>query len=138
MDQVVATGIPSKHIDTAWPEVHPLIQSALEYSRGELNLQDIYDRLKSTDMQLWVVFDGDHVVAAMTTELVFYPRKKICRIVTLGGWDFSQWGNHIELVADWARSTGCDHIETFARRGFVKTAKQYGFEEQYTLLSKPL
>ncbi len=89
-------------------------------------------------MQLWVVFVRDEVVAAMTTELVFYPRKKICRIVTLGGWDFQQWGEHIELVADWARSTGCDHIETFARKGFARAAKRFGFEEQYTVLSKSL
>ncbi len=45
MDEAVATGIPSKHIPTAWPEVQHLISSALDHSRGELTLEDVYERL---------------------------------------------------------------------------------------------
>ena len=133
------TGINSKTIDMVWEQCVPFIEKAEKQSQEEMTAEDIYFKVKEKDMQLWVVFNEEtDVLAVVTTELVNYPRKKVCRIVTLGGEKIEDWVHSISIIEDWAIENNCQAMETFCRKGFKKKLQIYGYEETYIVLGKEL
>jgi len=40
-------------------------------------------------MQLWIVTEDKEVIAALVTQVVAYPQKKILRLISLAGEDFT-------------------------------------------------
>ncbi len=113
-------GILSEDIETVWPEVEPLIAKACEYSDGKITTDDIYKDLKTQDMQLWLIPKGVWV-----TRIVDYPQSRRLEVVSASGeWD--NWLEYGEVVADWARSLGCDAAEIIGRKGW---GRKTGFEE---------
>jgi hypothetical protein len=107
-----------------------------------MNEHDIYFFLKDAEMQLWVVFDeenGKEIKAVVTTQLINYPQKRVCRIVTLGGEGMDEWVAQIlEVLEEWSEEQGCDAMETVCRKGFVKKLKNFGYEQTYTIVGKEL
>jgi hypothetical protein len=57
--------------------------------------------------------------AFLITELVQYPRRKICRIGIAGGRMQDLLALHDKVVA-FARHEGCDEIEIIGRRGWLR------------------
>ena len=101
--------------------------------------EDIYKLCKEAKMQLWVIFDNDaNIKGVGTTEILIHPRKKVCRIITLGGVGFDEWMHSISVIEAWAEEKGCHAIETFCRKGFIKKLEKYGYEQTYTVLGKEL
>jgi len=133
------TGIPSQEIDEIWEACEPFIDLAYKKGQGEMETQDIYKLCKEAKMQLWVIFNEKNKIKGVgTTEIVIHPRKKVCRIVTLGGNGFDDWIDTISSIEAWAESQGCHAIETFCRKGFIKKLEHYGYEQTYTVLGKEL
>ena len=86
------TGIPSQEIDEIWDACLPFIELAAKKGQEEMSTKDIYNFCKDAKMQLWIVFDNNaDIKAVVTTEIVNYPRKKVCRVVTLGGQEIDNW-----------------------------------------------
>jgi hypothetical protein len=133
------TGINSKTIDMVWEECVPFISRAEKFSQEEMKAEDLYGKIKNQDMQLWVVFNEEtEILAVITTELVNYPRKKVCRIVTLGGDFMDDWVEYISVIEDWAIENKCQAMETFCRKGFKKKLENFGYDETYIVLGKEL
>lgn len=135
------SGVPADMIDDVWDECKDFIQLAEKKGQSEMNAQDIYEFCRNQEMQLWIVYDDtamDEIKAVVTTEIVNYPRKKVCRIVTLGGIGIDSWIHAISTIEAWAESQGCESMETFCRKGFIKKLENYGYEQTYTVLGKDL
>ncbi len=133
------TGIPSKEIDEVWHVCEQYIVLAAEKGRQEMTVEDIYKFCKEAKMQLWVIFDKDNNIhAAVTTEIINYPAKKVCRIVTLGGKDLDEWINYIDEIENWAIYNNCKAMETFCRKGFIKKLENFGYEQTYSVVGKEL
>ncbi len=134
------SGIPSERIDEVWLECEPYIEMGNGKSRDEMSVMDIYARLSEARMQLWLVFDDDkEIISVLTTEIIEYPRKTTCRIVTLGGQDLDLWVEQLlETLEEWALENGCVAMETICRKGFTKKLEKFGYENAYTVLVKEL
>lgn len=133
------SGIPSKDIDKIWFACEPFIEKAANKGQEEMELEHIYKFCKEAKMQLWVIFDENNIIqGAGTTEIINYPAKTVCRLVTLGGNNFDDWMSHIKVIEEWALEKNCKAIETFCRRGFAKKMEKYGYEQTYTVLGKEL
>ena len=133
------TGIPSQEIDEIWDACLPFIQLASKKGQEEMSAKDIYNFCKDAKMQLWIVFDNNaDIKAVVTTEIVNYPRKKLCRVVTLGGQEIDNWLHSISVIEAWAESNDCHAMETFCRKGFIKKLEKHGYEQTYTVLGKEL
>jgi len=109
-------------------------------SRDEMSVEDIYKRLSEARMQLWLVFNEDReIISVLTTEIIDYPRKTVCRIVTLGGKDLDIWvQDWLETIEAWALENDCVAMETVCRKGFIKKLERFGYENAYTVLVKEL
>ena len=133
------TGIPSQEIDEIWDACVPYLDLVEKKGQGEMATEDIYKLCKEAKMQLWVIFDNDaNIKGVGTTEVLIHPRKKVCRIITLGGVGFDEWMHSISVIEAWAEEKGCHAIETFCRKGFIKKLEKYGYEQTYTVLGKEL
>ena len=75
--------IEAEDIDLVWDDVVPLIERALQHAEGELIPEDIKTHLDKGDLRLWIALEGKETIAAMVTEIIQYPRKKIVRVITL-------------------------------------------------------
>lgn len=137
---IYISGITSDKIEDVWPICKEYIDLGNSKSRDEMDVEDIYDRLLHTQMQLWLVFDeNSEVISCLTTEVILYPQKKTCRIVTLGGKDLDLWvDKFLDTLEEWAIQAGCEAIETSCRKGFIKKLEKFGYEHTYTVLGKEL
>ena len=134
------SGIPNDRIDDVWDSVKDFIEMGNSKSRQEMGIEDIYEKLINRDMQLWVLEDEEaEIVACLTTEIMIYPKKKTCRIVTLGGKNLDEWVEGLlHVIESWAIDNDCEAIETACRKGFTKKIMKFGYDHTYTILGKEL
>jgi len=125
-------------LELVWDEVVPLIEAALKYSEGEVIPEDLVQPIKTGKMQLWVAMSGG-VIAAMITEIVVYPRKRVLRVITIAGKDghgMSKWYGFLPLVEGFALSNNCSSLEAWTRKGMAK--KLTDWEHKYMVITKDL
>jgi hypothetical protein len=76
-------------------------------------------------MQCLVI--GEPICAVVVTEIADYPRKKVLRVVALGGEHFSEWVEEINrLLGEWAANIGAK-LESSGRDGWVKRLAPLGW-----------
>ena len=133
---IFISGIMSEQIDDVWSDCEKYIELGNNKSQEEMSVQDIYENCKDKDMQLWIVFNEDKdIEAVLTTQVIDYPQKRVCRIVTLGGLNMDDWTDMVlATLEEWAEEQACHSMETVCRKGFIKKLKGFGYEHTYTCL----
>ena len=128
--------IIEKHeINGIWDQVKGLIAKTND---PVLNEKDILEYLLTGYYILWIATekDSDTVVGAMTIEYAYYPRHKMCRIVTIAGEKMSDWIDDLYIFEEWAKAQGSHYIGIYGRKGWKKVLKEY--DEHCILLRKKL
>ncbi len=133
-------GVPNSSLDDVWESAKPMLQKGIDYGDGELEIDDIYGFLKDRAMQLWVLYNYTEgaIVMAAVTEIVNYPRTRLCRAVVLGGDRVDDWMDNLVGLEVWAKSMGCDKMEAFGRRGLAKKMEKIGYRNKYVVIRKDL
>lgn len=127
--------VPQYSAVDIWDKIQHLVEKTDDVV---LNSEDVLQFLASGQWRLWVAIENGTVVAAMTVEFFYYPRDKVCRVVTMGGERMVEWltSDTINTFEDWARQEGCSYIDVYGRRGWKKVLPN--FEEKAVLLRKQL
>ena len=70
--------VPKEAVKHVWKDVEELLRKSVEdTSRGKINILDVLDGILRDIYVLWVVLDEeDNMVAAITTRIATYPRRK--------------------------------------------------------------
>lgn len=138
--EIQLVGVPYSSIDDVWVSVEPMLQKGIEHGDGELDTRDILRLLLERAMQLWVLWDyaEDRVVMAGVTEIVNYPKMKVCRAVVLGGERLGEWMNYIQEIETWAKNKGCERMEAYGRRGLAKKMEDIGYSNTYVVMRKKI
>jgi len=95
------------------------------------SLEDVQDAVASGKAQLWC---GER--SALVTELVVYPRKKVCRIWMAGGELGELHHEMLPAVEEWAKAKGCAAVEIIGRRGWDRVLDDY--RQPHTVLMKEI
>lgn len=113
-----------------WPEVWRPIAEAMEYSGGRYSISTILDELLCGSMQLWVILNGESIMAPMITQVLKYPTGiKVCNVFAIGGYGAKEWLDTATDVTDeWARSLGCAKVQVIGRPGWRRMLKNWGKE----------
>jgi hypothetical protein len=120
-----------------WEDVAPMLAKAAVHSEGELEPEDFLEPLSTGEMQLWVAYeDDDNINAAMVTQFIQYPQKKILRIISLAGEDFKEIKNFQAMIEGFAVKHGCTAIELWGRKGWKKLLPKW--KDAYTVYTKEL
>lgn len=115
------TGVLAGDLDYVWPTVEPIIQRALDRSRGEYLAEDIHGFIKRREMQLWAAVCDGEIKAVCLTEIVSFPRLKVCRLVIAAGEGMRHWIKPgTEILKAWAKAQGCEEIRGGGREGWSK------------------
>ena len=139
MNDYLFRGIPAPLVQHFWPFAEPYIKRALDHTSGEMHVMDFYHSCINRDMQLWLVSKGDRIVGAVTTEIVNYPHKRHCRVITIAGTAFAEWTGLVdETLSKWAVEQECSAIESFVRKGLVPRMAPFGYKHKHSLLLKEL
>lgn len=125
MSDSVLLPIPSDRIDLVWKDALKYLESAVDSTRGRLNLMDAYKFIREKDWVLWVSIRDKKIEAIAITEILTYPNRKICSVRALSGENYANWAKFEEQIAAWAKSIGCDGMEALARKGWAKVFTQY-------------
>ena len=123
-------------VASIWEEVYPLLEKAQVYAAGELDTQDFFEMVENGDMQLWIAEDDGGIFAMMLTEFVQYPRKKVMRIVSIGGKEMNRWMKYFPALEAAALSVGCTGFEIFGRKGWLRVLKDW--KCSYHVLTKDI
>jgi len=111
--------------------VRPFLETVRDCSLESFNFEDVIARCENERSQLWVVANEDgEIKCAFVTELIQYPRRKICRCWAAGG-DVFLVPAHIEELDAFMRAEGCSQflleglpwIEKFTSSGLFKLSR---------------
>ena len=119
-----------------WEEVVPLLARVVPHTEGELEPDDYIEPLTHGDMQLWVVIENKHVNAALVTQIVPYPQKKVLRLISLAGEDFQEIKDFLEMVEAFALKNECSALEMWGRKGWKKLLSDW--KDSYIVYTKDL
>lgn len=132
-------GIPANLVDHFWPFAEPFIKRALDHANGEFQPSDLKSYCKDRVVQLWLVSENDRIIAAATTEIVNYPRRRHCRVITLAGSKAPEWTGLLDIIlAEWAKQQGCHAMEAYVRKGYVPVLAKHGYKHKYSAVVKEI
>jgi hypothetical protein len=126
-------GVPDWEAECRWSEIRPLLQKGIDRGRGEWEPEDVLEKLRTKEYQLWAGGEPFEVVACTT--VVQYPRLKICEIILAGGKNLELCREGKETIKEWAKSIGCQEIRGGGRRGWLKIL---GWPHIYTICGERL
>ena len=112
-------------IDVVWPHVKDHIARSAARAEGELTPDDFFAFLVDGQMHLWVAIENKNIIAAMVTQVIVYPRKKVLRIVAIGGEGMERWWQFFPTLEDFAMSLDCTSLEAWGRKGWTKILKDW-------------
>lgn len=123
-------------IGNYWDQISGFIQMGIDKSMGEMIIEDVMEQLRIGHMQCLVAYDGVEIRAALITEVIQTPRKKILRVVLTGGDDMQDWVHDaVAKVKEGAVAVGADLIDIWGRKGWGKILSCYNPTEAYTVFS---
>ncbi len=132
-------GIPANMLTDAWASVEPFIVKACAASNGRFVPSDFAKAIADRDMQLWGEQKEDgRLCAAGITRIVKYPHFPVSEFLICVGDNMAEWRDHMSIIEDWARAQGCKQNHLYARPGWARVMKQYGYEHTHSLLEKVL
>jgi hypothetical protein len=132
--------IPPQGVDNVWGYAGEQIDRALEGGHGEITEEDVYYQAIQGQKQLWIISNDKYKpVGACITEMADYPRKRVVRILMLGGQGLRQWSDDLQAkIEEWAIQIGAKSIEVVGRKGWARYLTRYNYEPAYTYLIKEM
>ena len=124
----IVSAISCRDLGLLWRDAWPLLERAATRTNGGTE-EEVVQTLLRGDAQLWGVFDGDEMIAAVTTQITLIGEKG-CRLWLVGGSCMAEWAaDFLAEVEPWARSLGCTHVwGTQSRAGWQRVVRLFGGE----------
>ena len=123
-------------VECIWDQVEPILARAVSRSEGELKTNDILNFVIEGDMQLWIVAENKEIIAALVTQIITYPQKRILRLVSLAGEDFNKFKHFLDMVQSFAIQKGCTALELWGRKGWKKLLPEWN--SKYIVYTKDI
>lgn len=119
-----------------WPHVSHFIEAAFASGLGDEDAQSLKADLDKREALLWVVWDGEHLIAAAVTRIVRTATKRVCILVAGGGRELWRWKHFIVDLEEYAKAEGCDAMRVMGRHGWKAIFPEY--REPWICLEKGL
>lgn len=130
--------VPPKLVNPLWPQLEPLIASALQKVQNDCYLpRDIWRACREGQMIAWIDWvDESRVRAVAVTEIHNLPQKRICNIPFVAGTQIKEWlPGMLDAIEKYAREIGCDRMTGGGRKGWIRAA---GFKEWALVVMKDI
>ena len=104
------------------------INSALAYSGGTHDFEDVARGVSSAKMQLWPASNSCAI-----TEIICYPKKKVLHVFLAAG-EKQELVGMIDSAAAWGKSQGCESMTMSGRHGWLKVLGNEGWKAVMTVM----
>lgn len=130
----VKSGVPltALEAEAQWPKYRPLIVDAVKHCAGLETIQDVEDRLYRGQYQAWY---GER--SAVITEFSHFARAKTLTVMHAGG-DLNELLTFEPVIADYARSQGCQMVMGHGRQGWQRIFAPHGYRMAWIVMVKDL
>lgn len=137
---VITVAVPKESAMMMWDDISPFLSMALDYSRGEVGIDNILEGVLDDKYFLVAVFDEKNdVISGIIMEVRNFPKKKACCITLAGGTRMEEWYEDVLAIAEkMAKNAKAQAVYITGRRGWVRQLSSNGYEEYYTTIGKEL
>jgi hypothetical protein len=126
-----------KDVQYVWPKVEPMLDKVCHRSQGELLAKDYLPYIMDGDMQLWLGLDEDKIFISMVTQFIYYPQKKILRVIAIAGEKFLEAHEKFnDMFESFAITNDCSALELWGRKGWKKMLPEWN--SKYIVFTKDL
>ena len=125
--------MPQEAIGSVWKDVDEILKRAVDTVKDKSEVIDILTGVYEGMYVLWVVMnEDDKIIAAFTTRLIQYPRRRALALDWVGGTQMKEWEDQlIDTMKRYGNELGCSHLEGYGRKGWGRALKKYGFYPEY-------
>lgn len=125
--------VPQEAIGSVWKDVDEILKRAVDTVKDKSEVIDILTGVYEGMYALWIVMnEDDKIIAAFTTRLIQYPRRRALALDWVGGTQMKEWEDQlIDTMKRYGNELGCSHLEGYGRKGWGRALKKYGFYPEY-------
>lgn len=138
VDEYALLAIEPEELGNVWSLIEPLVLKTIDGMNGRHTLQSLLAEVMEHDLALWaVVSQGQGLQALVGTQIAVSSsglRSLVIRFTV--GKGIHDWVYLLDQLEDYARSVGCQRVETWARKGWAKHMPDYKLT--HVLLEKDL
>jgi hypothetical protein len=128
----VISHVPPEHLPYVWGDLERVLAPAVSTAAGKVGMDDLYLGIADGSYVAWVVLKDDAIVAAFTTRVAAYPKRKSLVIDWVGGKDMFRWINDaMHVIKVQAQTNDCRHVEGYGRTAWGRALKRHGFAPEY-------
>jgi hypothetical protein len=130
---LVYTPTPKAFVKAIWGDVVRVLQRSVDTTHGKYDMESLYNGIMNDVYVLWVVLDGDDIIAAVTSRLVKYSdTQRGMALDWIGGTRMAEWLPLAQrAMSKYARDNGCTHLEGFGRKAWGRWLAKYGWKPEY-------
>jgi hypothetical protein len=131
MTYIVAP-VPAEYLPRVWNDFARMLEPAVKTAVGKVDIGDLYLGIVDEGYKPWMVYRDGAPVAAFTTRVLQYPKRRALSLDWVGGRDMSGWmADAYRMIRAEARANDCQHIEGYGRAAWGRVLKRYGAKPEY-------
>ena len=130
--------IQREDIAAWWPKIKDFATDAMKTTWGKFDGEDIFSWACLGKVQFWVGIEKEDVKMFGITQINDFPSARICEVMCVTGSDKHTWEDKMWYVEKWAEVNKCNVMELYARNGWSRVMKKYGYEATHTILNKKI
>ena len=119
-----------------WEDVAPMLARVTPHTEGELEPDDFIEPLTHGEMQLLIAIEHREIIAALITQIIPYPQKRVLRLISLAGEDFNKFKDFVAMVESFAINSECSSLEMWGRKGWKKLLPDW--KDSYIVFTKDI
>lgn len=124
--------VDPQRVNEFWPHVGGMIRVAIE-ATGLGEFEPIEREVLDGKQLLWLAWNGTHVEAAATTQLV---KPGVCVLTACSGHQRERWLPLFAKIEQYARDEGCSTMRIYGRKGWERVLD--GYRVEHVVLEKNL
>lgn len=129
---MIVSAIPVEYVRVVWPDVEPMLRAAVDTVEDKYTTEAILRDVLAGNLGLWVAMEDDKIIAAFTTRIVVYPKRRALAIDWVGGTKMKEWlPEALEMLGQYAADHDCKHIESIGRFGWERVLQRHGWHKEY-------
>ena len=117
--------VPTEYVAATRPHIWDFLERGAILLDDGRSAEDLMEAMSEGLLQLWLVSNGESLVAIGITEIPAFTKRKICRVFLVIGEDRKDWLHLLSEVEDWARTQNCEVTQAFVRPGWARDLKGY-------------
>ena len=126
------SAVPKETVKYVWKDVERVLEKSVDTAEGKVGLIDVLKGVLDDTYVLWVVFEGEKIIAAITTRIIEYPQRRSMALDWVGGSRMKEWQDMaINTILEFATLNNCQHLEGYGRKAWGRALKKYRFYPEY-------